>query len=127
VVRVGSADHDASPQLKVEVVLTVADRQVRARVWAHRPCETGDPVLLVRFDDLVAAAQVERVAATYKLSKAERAVVLLLLRGHSNARIGEQLFISRETVRTHLKRIFAKMGVHSRVHALLKVRELDHD
>jgi len=48
------------------------------------------------------------------LSPAERNVVALLTKGLTNARIAEQLFISRYTVETHLKHVFAKLGASSR-------------
>jgi DNA-binding CsgD family transcriptional regulator len=65
--------------------------------------------------------RVQRAAQTYGLSKAEGAVLLLLQQGHSNAEIARRLFVSPETVRSHMKRIFAKLGVHSRTRAVLKV------
>lgn len=48
------------------------------------------------------------------LSPAERNVVELLSEGLTNARIAEQLFISRYTVESHLKHIFTKLGATSR-------------
>jgi len=48
------------------------------------------------------------------LSRAERNVVELLTRGLTNARIAEQLSISRYTVETHLKHVFAKLGASTR-------------
>jgi pimeloyl-ACP methyl ester carboxylesterase/DNA-binding CsgD family transcriptional regulator len=48
------------------------------------------------------------------LSRAERNVVDLLSKGLTNARIGEELYISRFTVETHLKHVFTKLGATSR-------------
>ncbi|TVQ28587.1 MAG: hypothetical protein EA382_01730 [Spirochaetaceae bacterium] len=55
------------------------------------------------------------------LSSREREIVREVVRGASNADIAEQLRISERTVTTHLTRVFAKLGVHSRLelHALL--------
>ena len=39
-------------------------------------------------------------------------------RGGSNARIGAELFITEATVKTHLLRIFAKLGVDDRTRAV---------
>lgn len=57
---------------------------------------------------------------TWGLSRAEAAVMEQLVAGRSNAEIGQQLFISPETVRTHLTRIYRKMGARSRLEAVLK-------
>jgi predicted ATPase/class 3 adenylate cyclase/DNA-binding CsgD family transcriptional regulator len=48
------------------------------------------------------------------LTPSELQVVRLVAEGLSNPRIGERLFISRRTVQTHLKHVFAKLGVSSR-------------
>jgi DNA-binding CsgD family transcriptional regulator len=48
------------------------------------------------------------------LSVAERRVVALLLDGHSNAEIAEQLFLSVKTVESHLARVYRRFGVKSR-------------
>lgn len=52
-------------------------------------------------------------AALGHLSSKEQEVVLLLLDGHRVRGIADQLFLSQHTVRNHLKRIFAKLGVSS--------------
>jgi pimeloyl-ACP methyl ester carboxylesterase/DNA-binding CsgD family transcriptional regulator len=48
------------------------------------------------------------------LSRTERVVVEHVSRGLTNARIAQELFISRYTVETHLKHVFAKLGASSR-------------
>jgi CRP-like cAMP-binding protein len=49
------------------------------------------------------------------LTAAERRVCDQLAEGLSNAAIAERLYISRHTVETHLKRIYAKLHIGSRV------------
>jgi DNA-binding NarL/FixJ family response regulator len=39
-------------------------------------------------------------------------------RGFSNAEIGKRLFIGEATVKTHLQRLFAKLDVDDRTHAV---------
>lgn len=59
----------------------------------------------------------ERCAALAQkslLSKRELEVMLLMVKGRSRPFIAESLFISNNTVRTHTKRIYAKLGIHSR-------------
>lgn len=48
------------------------------------------------------------------LTPAERRVAELARAGHSNAEIGRALYLSVNTVETHLKRVFAKLGIGSR-------------
>jgi pimeloyl-ACP methyl ester carboxylesterase/DNA-binding CsgD family transcriptional regulator len=48
------------------------------------------------------------------LSEAERGIVGLAVEGLTNREIAARLFLSRYTVETHLKHVFAKLGVRSR-------------
>lgn len=48
------------------------------------------------------------------LTVREREVVALIALGHKTNRIAEELFISPETVRTHVRNAMAKLGVHTR-------------
>jgi DNA-binding NarL/FixJ family response regulator len=52
------------------------------------------------------------------LSQREIEVLELIARGKSNKEIGSALFISEGTVKSHLKRIFPKLGVISRTEAI---------
>jgi DNA-binding CsgD family transcriptional regulator len=45
----------------------------------------------------------------------------VLAKGHSYKEIADRLFISIETVRTYLRKIYDKLQVHSKVEALNKV------
>lgn len=59
-----------------------------------------------------------------ELTRREIEIMALLATGASNRTIAEQLVISRDTVKTHLKHIFAKLGVTSRQQALARAQEL---
>jgi DNA-binding NarL/FixJ family response regulator len=54
------------------------------------------------------------------LTKREHAVAELLIQGLTNKEIGKRLNISIETVKTHLKSIFAKLGIQRRSQVVLK-------
>ena len=58
------------------------------------------------------------------LSRREREVVELICLGHSNADIAKLLFISEHTVKDHTKKIYPKMGVHSRFELAALVNRL---
>lgn len=55
-----------------------------------------------------------------ELTVREREVLALLALGLSNAEIAHQLFVSVDTVKTHLRRIFAKLGVNNRTQAAMR-------
>jgi DNA-binding NarL/FixJ family response regulator len=59
-----------------------------------------------------------------KLSQRESQVLCLLVEGKSNQEIAEMLTISSETVKTHIRHIIEKLGVHSRTEAaVLAIQE----
>lgn len=49
----------------------------------------------------------------HRLTRREREIFDLLIRGHSNDEIGCRLFIARRTVETHRQRIMKKLATHS--------------
>jgi len=61
-----------------------------------------------------------------KLSQREIEVIRLVFAGMTNKEITEQLFISLNTVKTHIKNIYGKFGVTAREQAILKARELNY-
>ncbi len=56
----------------------------------------------------------------YNLSGREKEVLLLLSDGNNYQEIGEQLFISVDTVRHHIRNIYKKLHVHSQSEAVAK-------
>jgi DNA-binding NarL/FixJ family response regulator len=50
------------------------------------------------------------------LSERELQVARLVARGRSNQQIADELLLSLETVRTYLRRMFAKLGINDRTH-----------
>jgi LuxR family maltose regulon positive regulatory protein len=57
------------------------------------------------------------------LSIREQEVLVLIAEGNSNQGIADQLFISLHTVKTHARKINAKLGAKSRTQAIVKARE----
>lgn len=88
---------------------------------------------LVRFVDQILqkagigpSKDLSRLAGMHEaLSAREIEVLALLPTGLTADELAENLVISVNTVRTHLKSIYAKLGVHSRHEAVAKATELD--
>lgn len=59
------------------------------------------------------------------LSTREREVLALLALGLSNPAIAEELFLSVDTVKTYVRRVFAKLGVNNRTNAALLAAKYD--
>ncbi len=60
------------------------------------------------------AGTVERQQRAADLTDREREILVLVARGFSNDQIGQELFISPATVKTHVARIMAKTDAHDR-------------
>jgi DNA-binding NarL/FixJ family response regulator len=59
-----------------------------------------------------------RTPAVDALTPRELDVLRAVAEGHTNAEIGRRLFIGESTVKTHLLRVFAKLGVDDRTAAV---------
>ncbi|MFJ3582699.1 response regulator [Streptomyces sp. NPDC090127] len=103
--RVASGDPVLSPAVTRQLMTHVVGRQEQPR----RTTATG------------------RLA---ELAERERAVAVAIGRGQSNAEIAAALYLSVPTVKTHVSRILAKLGLNNRVQIALLVHDaglLDED
>ena len=91
-------------------------RQSRAHDPRRRPalrCFRPQPALSPR--GVRPAAGGPRQAADWpELTESEFAVVSLVARGATNREVAERLFLSPYTVSSHLRHVFAKLGIRSR-------------
>jgi PAS domain S-box-containing protein len=85
--------------------------------FAMRRVRVGKRTLFVAVVLPPSAAELARQVSekVAPLTVREREVVALIALGLTTSRIAEQLFISAETVRTHVRNVMAKLGVHTRV------------
>jgi DNA-binding NarL/FixJ family response regulator len=63
-----------------------------------------------------------RFVEKHEISKRESEVVRLISKGYSNQEISDALFISLQTVKDHIHRIFVKTGVRNRVQLTNMIR-----
>lgn len=71
-------------------------------------------VVYPRAEALYFARQCEEAISRYELSPREAEVLSLVVRGRSVPHIAERLYLSRGTVKTHIARIYRKLGVGDR-------------
>jgi DNA-binding CsgD family transcriptional regulator len=87
-------------------------REVIARASALDP--EGEPSLVVTVDGVRCALTPVQPTPADGLSPREREIACMVARGYTNKMIASVLDISLWTVSTHLRRIFAKLGVSTR-------------
>lgn len=58
------------------------------------------------------------------LTERELEVLRHIARGHSNQEIADQLFVSLNTIKTHVNNIYSKLGVKRRTQALSRAKQL---
>ena len=112
---VGFLLKDTPPHDLVQAVRTVADGNAMLS-----PAVTKRLLAEFAIGGARAGAARKRLEA---LTEREREVVVAVARGLSNAEIGRQLFMSEATVKAHVSRALAKLGISNRVQAAV----LAHD
>ena len=78
--------------------------------------------ILLMFRDGLDTAAIEDTQQRLRLSRREAEVACLIAEGLSNDEIGRRLFISMPTVKTHVSRIFQKLGVRNRARVAVRIR-----
>ncbi|MFT4135583.1 response regulator transcription factor [Microbacterium sp.] len=108
---------DTPPRELIEAVRVVAGGDAMLS-----PSHTR--ALIERFADSGRdARRAEARALLESLSPRELEIAVAVAEGLSNAEVGARLFCSEATVKTHLTRVFAKLGDTNRVRLALLVRD----
>src|SRR6059036_4037670 len=114
---VGYIVKDATPEEFVKII-----RATHAGVEIASPYLANlHPVVLARLQGSAVSAQtttpLDHVALN--LSPREREIVDLLVLGRSNKEMADHLSLSSDTIKAHLQHIFRKIGVSSRLEAVV--------
>lgn len=88
-------------------------------IWAERKILN----MAIEPDAAQISRMLSRFDSSYDLSIREKEILRTMVLGIRNRDIAERLYISEKTVKTHVNRIFKKLGVDSRVQAILKAKE----
>jgi len=124
------------PDVRVVLLTAHPDRRVAREALDAGCC--GFVTKQGRLDELVAAIRAAAVGSTWfpdlgtdlqahpvgkaehpDLSAREREVLTLMVSGHSTKAIAEELGLSVHTTRNHIRNLMAKLGVHSRLDAVV--------
>ena len=100
-------------------------------LFAIRAVHSGDAVvapsttrrLIDQFAPLLPAGDGAAAPGLADLTEREREVLVQIAQGLSNCEIAERLFVSEATVKTHVGRILAKLGLRDRVQAVVYAYE----
>jgi DNA-binding NarL/FixJ family response regulator len=105
---------DAQPEVLIDAIRQVHEGhgliapEVTRRLISEFAAVSPDPSERTRLD---------------ALSDRERDVLLQMARGRTNAQIGEDLFVEETTVKSHVSSVLSKLGVQSRVQAVIAAYE----
>ena len=113
---------DISERKRTELeLITAIEAAMQDSTWLSR--NIMDKLAALRSSQ---AAPAGRPAAAVELTAREREVIGLIARGKSDAAIAEALSLSRNTVRNHVARLYAKIGAHNRGETIVWARERGH-
>ena len=63
--------------------------------------------------DMLLTVACDRLSVEHGLTGREREIFLMLAQGHNGYHIRDKLTVSYNTVKTHVKHVYSKLGVHS--------------
>lgn len=100
-------------------------------LFGIRAVHSGDAVvapsttrrLIDRFAPMLPDGAGHEPAELANLTSREREVLTLIAQGLSNTEIADRLFVSEATVKTHVGRVLAKLGLRDRVQAVVLAYE----
>lgn len=111
---IGIIDADAEPRAFIEALKKVQ----KGKFWIKR--ELIQPLVDAYTDTKNPKITASAVQA---LTKRESEILSLIAAGHKNQEISSKLYISELTVKTHINNIYKKLGITSRMQAILYTKK----
>jgi len=82
--------------------------------------QEGRPVEIRRQPQAVSPLELDETVPATRLTRREREVLQLMAQGHGTDAIARRLVITHATARSHIQNILTKLGVHSRLEAVVQ-------
>jgi|HubBroStandDraft_6_1064221.scaffolds.fasta_scaffold79152_1 DNA-binding CsgD family transcriptional regulator len=120
--RLFAATRGQATPPRLAVAIPTASEPIAAQLSLIRTA-SGAPLVLVELAPATAATELRDLARQFGLTPAETVVLGELACGLRNAAIAARLGVSIETVRTHVRRVLAKLGARTRVEAAVIATE----
>lgn len=81
--------------------------------------------LAVAFREAIGRTTMQAATIVEQLTMREQEILSMIVKGMSNREIADTLVVTLGTVKWHIRQIYGKLGVRSRVHAIIRARELN--
>jgi DNA-binding CsgD family transcriptional regulator len=114
---VSRPDFDLKERDMIERPHTITEEHRLANPWSSTP--------LAESYTRRGGARVRELGPSTALTAAERRVAELICAGHSRSSVAETLYVSINTVGTHLRSIYSKLHVNSQLQMLLALQDSD--
>lgn len=115
----------AAPGAVVRLIASEPSHPPRLFIQAQRHELSGEACTLLTIRDLSRKLrEIPDLGRLYGLTRTEQQIVAMMVRGQSVTEIAEQLHKSVLTVRTHVKRVYAKLGVGTKEQLFSTVMKL---
>ncbi len=88
-------------------------------IWKNGQMNSLHPYFMVNLTDIKPANNVQ---TKFNLSSREVDVLNCLIKGLPNSEIADRLFISKQTVHTHVKNIYKKVGIHGKIELIHNIQ-----
>lgn len=114
-----------APHTELEVSIVRTDGQ-RVRIAVNSvPLRNAEGVMIGSFGLIQVLGEIDpSFASAPRLSPRERETLTLLAAGYSTEQMAQQMNISKETVRNHVRRVLGSLDARSRVEAVAKARRV---